>query len=266
MTVFSLMSRRKLAESFEVEIPELADFRYLAPTTWQQPAAVTAVALIVVGAVGSLAIERRQENVPPHVSLKAFPLKISDWSGTDGRLEADVLGELKLTDYLVTTYRTPDNPTPVELYIAYYDSQRTGASMHSPRACLPGGGWQIEDLARHEIPGIRPDGSSLPVNRMLIAQGPDKALVYYWFVQRGRYLTSEYLVKFYNFWDALTKNRTDGALVRVMTPLPEGIDAEDAERRLTEFIRAAEPKVYYHLPQDVVVAEAGPSPGTGSFR
>lgn len=256
MALFSLLSKRKLAQSFEVEIPELSDFRYLVPKGQPKAAALAGMTLIVAGAVGSLAVERRQEDVPAHVSLSTFPLVISEWSGSDGQLGADVLGELKLSDYLMTTYRTPDDPRPVELYIAYYDSQRTGASMHSPRACIPGGGWQIEELSQQEIPGIRADGSPLPVNRMVIARGPDRALVYYWFMQRGRYLTSEYLVKFYNLWDALTRNRTDGALVRVMTPITDSLDTADAEQRLTAFVRAAEPKVYYHLPGDVVVARA----------
>ncbi len=256
MTLFSLMSRRRLAESFAVEIPELSDFRYLVPAGALRPAAVTAVAIIVAGAVGSLAIERRDENIPAHVSLSTFPMVIGDWSGRDGRLEADVLDELKLTDYMVTRYMSDKYPQPVELYIAYYGSQRTGASMHSPRACLPGGGWQIKELSQQDLEGMRADGSPLPVNRMVIGQGSDKALVYYWFVQRGRYLTSEYAVKFYNFWDALTRNRTDGALVRVMTPITDPLDTAEADRRLTEFIRAAEPKVYYHLPQDAAVARA----------
>jgi len=261
MTMFSLMSGRKLAESFAVEIPERRDFRYLVPAGALRPATVAAASLIVAAAVGSLAIERRDENIPAHVSLSTFPMVIGDWSGRDGRLEVDVLDELKLTDYMVTRYMSDKYPQPVELYIAYYGSQRTGASMHSPRACLPGGGWQIEELSQQELEGMRADGSPLPVNRMVIGQGSDKALVYYWFVQRGRYLTSEYAVKFYNFWDALTRNRTDGALVRVMTPITDTLDVAEADRRLTEFIRAAEPKVYYHLPQDAAVTRAAAGGG-----
>lgn len=253
MALFSVLSQRKLADSFAVEIPGLADFRFLVPSAINKPAVVSAVLLILGGALGSLAIERRQEFVPAHVALSAFPLRIGEWSGNDSSLEADVLGELKLTDYLMTTFHSADNPLPVQFYIAYYASQRTGATMHSPRACLPGGGWQIQDLSRAELPGIRPDGLALPVNRMVIGRGSDKALVYYWFVQRGRYVTSEYAVKFYNFWDGLTRNRTDGALVRVMTPLPAGTSVEEADRQLAEFIRAVEPKVYYHLPQDAAV-------------
>ena len=73
--------------------------------------------------------------------------------------------------------------------------------MHSPRACLPGGGWQIETFGEHQVPNVRPDGSALRVNRAVISMGEQRQLVYYWFAQRGRNLTNEYLVKWYIFWD-----------------------------------------------------------------
>lgn len=259
MAAFALLGRRKLSEAFEVEIPELGDFRYLLGGRLQAPG-MAAVALVIVGALGSLAITSRPEVVPTHVSLRSFPLTMEEWSGRDGTLDTDVLQVLKLSDYMVTRYRTPDNPIPVELYVAYYESQRTGASIHSPRACLPGGGWQIEQFTRREIPGARADGSALPVNRVVIGQQGEKALVYYWFMQRGRYLTNEYQLKFFLVWDALTKNRSDGALVRVMVPVPEGTRLEDAERRLDSFVKIAEPKLYYHIPQGTVVAQAGSPP------
>lgn len=255
MGLFSKLAGRRLAETFEVEIPELGDFRFLFQGRQVHGAAAAAMALVVAGAVGSLAIQQRDEDIPAHVSLSTFPLVIGNWSGSEGMIAPDVLEVLKVTDYLVTNYRAANDRMPVELYVAYYDSQRTGASIHSPRACLPGGGWQIEALEREELPGLRADGSALPVNRVVMSQGGDKALVYYWFMQRGRYLTNEYLVKFYNFWDALTLNRTDGALVRVMTPVIEPLGLADADRRLADFIRAAEPRLYYHIPQDVTLPQ-----------
>ena len=105
----------------------------------------------------------------------------------------------------------------VNLYIAYYNSQRKGEAVHSPRACLPGGGWQLSDFdqrtpGRHQI-----DGRPLRVNRTLIALGGQRQLVYYWFQQRGRVITNEFVVKWYLFWDAITRHRTDGALVRLIT-------------------------------------------------
>ncbi len=261
MLLFSLMAGRRLAETFEVEIPALGDFRYLIPPAGLKPPALAALVLVGAGALGSLAIGAREELIPERVSLQRFPLVLGEWNGRDGRLAADVLDVLKPSDYLIANYATRDNPAPVELYVAYYDSQRKDATVHSPRACLPGGGWLITDISQREIPELLPDGAPLPFNRVVIEQSGQKALVYYWFMQRGRYLTSEYLVKWYIFWDALTRNRTDGAMVRVMTMVPEGTDVAAADERVQQFIRAAEPKLYYHIPQEVV-AVGGDGVGT----
>ncbi len=256
MGVFALLGRRKLSQVFEVEIPESRDFRYLLPPSRLTAPVAAAVALVVAGAAGSMAMEAREEIVPQRVALTAFPLVIDQWSGREGRLEQNVLDTLKTSDYLVASYRTPDDPRPVELYVAYYDSQRKEATVHSPRACLPGGGWLITDFSEREIPGMLPDGSALPLNRTLIEQGGQRALVYYWFEQRGRHLTSEWQVKWYIFQDALTMNRTDGALVRLMMPLQEGDTVEGADQHMARFLQAVGPKLYYHLPQEVVVAKA----------
>ena len=89
----------------------------------------------------------------------------------------------------------------------------------------------------------------LTVNRVIIGKGDFKQLVYYWFPQRDRFLTNEYWVKWYIFWDALTRNRTDGALVRLVTPVddsPDGFDA--ADQRLAEFAATMQPKMTPYFP------------------
>lgn len=254
MWFFAKLAGRGLAEAFEVEIPELGDFRYLRPASGLGAPVIAGVALVVAGAVGSMAIAAREERVPEAASLKSFPLVIDKWSGRESYLADDVLQILKPTDYLIATYTTTDDPRPVELYVAYYESQRKDSTVHSPRACLPGGGWKIVDISQQEVSGALADGGALPLNRVMIEKDEQKALVYYWFMQRGRYLTNEYLVKWYIFWDALTRNRTDGAMVRVLMPVADGFGAESADARLAEFIRAVEPKLYYHIPQEEAVA------------
>jgi exosortase D (VPLPA-CTERM-specific) len=261
MTLFALLSGRKLSDAFEVEIPSVGDFRYLLGSGRVKPPVTAALVLLAAGAVGSFAIQNREETIPQHVSLASFPLTFDGWRGEDGTIEGPVLDQLRLTDYLKATYATGSDPRPVELYVAYYDSQRKGASVHSPRACLPGGGWQIEDFAQVEIAGARADGSPLEVNRAVIAKGDAQAVVYYWFMQRGRYLTNEYLVKWFIFWDALTRNRTDGAMVRVMVPAAGGEDVPAAEQQAEKFIRAAEPRLYYHIPQEALIANPDQAAG-----
>ncbi len=257
MAIFSRLNKSNLATTFKVEIPALSDFRYLVPDVALKGPVAAALGLVVAGALASLVMNARTEKVPSHPSLKTFPTVISQWSGLDSELEGRVLNFLNLTEYVLINYQRPTEAIPVELYVAYYESQRTGASIHSPRACLPGGGWQIKELKQIDIDGVRPDDAPLPVNRVVIAQGGNQALVYYWFMQRGRYLTDEYLLKWYIVWDALTEYRTDGALVRVTTPILSATDVEAADRRLTDFIKAAEPKLYYYIPQGPVAAGHG---------
>jgi EpsI family protein len=144
---------------------------------------------------------------------------------------------LKLDDYLLADYIDASG-SPVNLYVAYYSSQRKGESVHSPRSCLPGGGWQMRDFGQRELAGIRYNGQPLRVNRAVIELGDQRSLVYYWFVQRGRIITNEFAVKWYLLWDALTRQRTDGALVRLVEPLRRGESEVQADRDLSAFAAA----------------------------
>jgi EpsI family protein len=136
----------------------------------------------------------------------------------------------------------------VNFYVAYYPSQRSGASAHSPRSCIPGGGWEIQRLQQRTLAGVEVGGAPLTVNRLLIQKGQTKQLVYYYFKQRDRYLTNEYLVKWFLFWDALTRNRTDGALVRFTTLLRPGVPESEGDRRLTELASRLAPRLEAYVP------------------
>jgi len=141
----------------------------------------------------------------------------------------------------------------VNLYVAYYQSQRNGLSIHSPARCIPGGGWQIRSFERRMLrPDNGPSGNvkaAWPVNRVLIEQGSQQALVYYWFQERNRRLTSEYLVRWYLFWDSLTVNRTDGALIRLVVPVPKNANLAALEARLTQFAAASESPLSRFIPE-----------------
>jgi EpsI family protein len=149
-------------------------------------------------------------------------------------------------------YVRPDEGIPVSLWIAYYDSQTQGVSAHSPRACLPGGGWRIESIEEHVVPDVRVDGGSLRVNRAVIAMGEQRQLVYYWFAQRGRNVTNEFAVKWYIFRDGLLMNRSDGALVRITTYVGDADQLPVADARLHKFVRDSDPKLSYFLPGESV--------------
>jgi EpsI family protein len=120
--------------------------------------------------------------------------------------------------------------------------------VHSPRACLPGGGWQLSDFNQRTVTEVTIGSRPLRVNRTLITLGDQRQLVYYWFEQRGRIITNEFVVKWYLFWDALTRHRTDGALVRLITVLPPGGSEADADRRLVDVAKHIAPILTRYIP------------------
>ncbi|GAC1453465.1 MAG: hypothetical protein PVSMB6_07940 [Steroidobacteraceae bacterium] len=192
---------------------------------------LVATALAASAAVASFLVPERVDAHPLRTALAEFPLQLGGWQGRSRPLEAVYLDELKLDDYLLADYGRATG-APVNVWIAYYDSQRKGQSTHSPRACLPGGGWEFSSFGARQL---KLPGATLTVNRAVITHGTDRQLMYYWFQQRGRVVTNEYLVKWYIFHDALTRGRTDGALVRLIVPLPAGAGDEEADRDLTRF-------------------------------
>jgi len=158
------------------------------------------------------------------------------------------LGELKLTDYFIGNFKHKNSNLPVNFYTAWYQEQRKGASIHSPKSCLPGGGWVIRQHTTEAINAIDAAGQPLNVNRVVMQMGEHKQLVYYWFQGRGRNITNEYMAKWYIFWDSLTRNRTDGALVRLITYVPEGSDIAEADQRLVDYLDAFYPLFPDYIP------------------
>ncbi len=155
---------------------------------------------------------------------------------------------MQLDDYVLADY-VNDAGGSANFYVSWYNSQRKGEAVHSPRACLPGGGWQMQQFAQRTLAGIAINGEPLRVNRAIVAQGNQRALVYYWFQQRGRVIDNEFAVKWYLFWDAVTRHRTDGAMVRLMTALPAGGNASEADRQLTEFASRVAPDLPRYIPK-----------------
>lgn len=251
MWLFARFSRprRPLRDVFDFGTPSLAQVRAAARPQRLSAPFIAALVLLIAGVVLAQFTDAREEVVPERPPLTSFPLQVGDWRGRDQGIEQIYLDQLKLSDYIVANYRNPESePGFVNLYVAYYESQRKGASVHSPRSCIPGGGWRITDFSQRQIANVLPDGSQLDVNRALITKGAQRQLVYYWFQQRGRHLTNEYAVKWFLFWDALTRNRSDGALVRVITVLPENSAVEKADAELAEFVKLVHPQLSYYLP------------------
>lgn len=248
---FALLTGRRFADVFEVDVPPLSDFAAFLPRRRPSFSVVALVALFAAVGIGTATFQAREELIPERDELSTFPLLVDSWRGNEVGIEQVYLDTLKLDDYLMAQFGRPGDIYPIELYVAYYDSQRKGASVHSPRACLPGGGWVIDEFDQRQIANVGPDGEPVNVNRVLISLGDNRQLVYYWFQQRGRNLTNEYLVKWFIFWDALTQNRTDGALVRLVTPLEDSESIEAADARMQEFVRDIDPQLAYYIPRDL---------------
>ena len=151
-------------------------------------------------------------------------------------------------DYLVADY-SGGGAAPVNLLIAYYASQTNGSGIHSPEVCIPTGGWEVSGWKTFET-GLRTaSGQALSVNRAIIQKGTDRQLVYYWFEQQGRALTSDYAAKVYTLLDSITQGRTDGALVRLVTPIASGETAATADHRLLGFLELELPRLPQFVPQ-----------------
>jgi exosortase D (VPLPA-CTERM-specific) len=234
-------------EVFGLELPTPAP-RFPAASPRPLPASFKAsLALLVVVAAASLTVPDRAESIPPRVPFALYPDVIGGWSGQRQVIESIYLDELKLDDYYFANFTRAGEPV-INFYVAWYDSQRSGRSAHSPRSCLPGGGWRIESLTQRTLPGAGAGREALTVNRVVIRLGNRRQLVYYWFQQRGRALTNEYAVKLYLLWDALARNRTDGALVRLMMPLPQSGKMAAVDAELAEFAAAAAVTLSPYIP------------------
>ncbi len=214
------------------------------PTTW--PLAGIA-GVITLMAIGAMYVGEREGIIPARAVFSDFPQQVGGWEGQENSLEQIYLDSLKLDDYFLADYKNPLGEQ-IYFYVAYYDSQEAGSAAHSPRACIPGGGWQIEKVTQVSVPEILIGEVPLSVNRLVIKRGDYKQLVYYWFQQRGRVITSEWLVKLYLFQDGLLRQRTDGALVRLTTAIKAGENWTDGDRRLAEFTKTVAPLLSQYVP------------------
>jgi EpsI family protein len=207
--------------------------------------AIVSLLLVLAFTGGAFFITARPHIIPEREPFSLLSMQFGPWQGQRDRYSQDVIDSLKLHDYLLANYQDLSSAERINLYIAYYQTQTLGSAAHSPRTCIPGDGWELESLAQKtfEASGVR-----LTVNRAIIGKGQVKQLVYYWFEQRGRILASEYDVKWYLLVDGFLKRRSDGALLRVITPI-DNRDVQVAEARLIRFVGDSYPRLRAFLPR-----------------
>lgn len=182
------------------------------------------------------------EAIVPHKPLSELPYILGPWMGREQPLADRIVQAVGVSDYTNRIYASQSGPA--QLYVGYYASQRTGDTIHSPKNCLPGAGWDPiqSGYATIAIPG----GRQIVVNEYVIQQGLDKELVFYWYQGRGRVIASEYSGKFWMVADAISRNRTDGALVRLITPMNDG--ESKARARLDDFAQQVFPPLDNLIP------------------
>ena len=194
-------------------------------------------------------MKMRSEITPDRRVFWEFPSEYNGWHGRFEPLSKEVLDILKLSDYVQLNYLHSSSDLPVNFYVAWYESQRKGDGIHSPRLCIPGGGWEIEDLKAYSVPGTQHiNGKPIEVNRSVIRKNKNAQLVYYWFEGRGRDIVDERVAKWFVLQDSMINRRSDGALVRVVTTVPEGESIDAADQRLQQFLKDFYPLIPAYVP------------------
>jgi EpsI family protein len=186
-----------------------------------------------------------QESTPKMRDLETFPATLSPWTQTASYpMEEEVQAVLKADQTINRLYASGNSG--VNLFVAYFRSQKSGVAPHSPKNCLPGSGWAATESGTTsvELAG----GRQLEVNRYIVSRGDSKSLVLYWYQTPYRVIASEYWAKIYLVLDSIRYNRSDTALVRVVVPLPDGREAE-AEAQAKDFIQKSFPSLnsYFNI-------------------
>ncbi len=187
-----------------------------------------------------------REVIAPRQELAGFPTELDGRSSREIVIGQDVRDILGPGDFLNRFYFRPDQPY-IDFFVAYFASQRTGKAIHSPKNCLPGSGWTPTDSGYVQI--RRPDGTPVTVNRYVIGKGLERQIVLYWYQAHDRVVASEYWAKYFLVADAITMNRSDGALVRVITPVNSQEGFDKAQARAVRFAETAFANLGPYIPR-----------------
>jgi len=205
-------------------------------------------AFLLIATAIFLQARTRGEVFPPRQPLPSFPLQLGSWEGTDIAIDDDALQVLGPGDFLLRVYRDEQyTQPPLDLFIAYFPSQRAGDTIHSPKNCLPGAGWLPVQSSRTML--SMANHAPFPVNRYVIAKGEARQLVLYWYWAHDRGVASEYWAKYYLVADSIRMNRSDGSLVRLKTVMSPGESADSAMQRLLPFAERILPRLDDYIPR-----------------
>jgi exosortase D (VPLPA-CTERM-specific) len=245
--VLNRIPSKKEASADEAKLAPAGD----AAGVLQHSPSLLAIAVALAAILLTPPIVRHLGAVPP-VAIKKplaeFPLELFGWQGRRGAMDEAIWDRVGAQEYVIVDYVSPGG-AGLNFYTAYYEYQRkAGDFVHTPRLCLPGAGWFIQEEARRALPLEGGNGATLKFNEMVVNKGGDTMLVYFWFQGRGRNFTSEYLAKFYLMWDGLFRRRTDGALVRLVMSVPDSKKIEPSRETMDKFALAVAKELGLYLP------------------
>ena len=191
------------------------------------------------------------DRIPPSEPLSLMPRNFGPWVSEDIPLTDETLEVLGKGDFLnrIYTFEPSDrnNPVPpISLFIGYFPTQRTGQTMHSPQNCLPGAGWTFDSQKYVHIEDV--NGKPYYVGEYVITNGDVKQLVIYWYQAHGRSIPNEFAAKGHMVLDAIRTNRTDGALVRVITMVMPSESLQAARERVLGFTQQMAPNLPRFVP------------------
>ncbi|MGC9158363.1 MAG: exosortase C-terminal domain/associated protein EpsI [Terracidiphilus sp.] len=204
------------------------------------------VALLLGGTALLLWTRPDADRNPACQPLSQLPAVIGEWTGVDQPIDEETLRVLGDGEFLSRLYARSAQAAPIGLFIGYFPTQRTGQTIHSPRHCLPGAGWSFESSRYVHL--VDAAGKSHLVGEYIIANGDMRQFVIYWYQAHGRSVANEYMAKMYMVIDAIRTNRTDGALVRVITPILPGQGVAAARQRAEAFTRQLAPLLPRFIP------------------
>ncbi|HET9099930.1 MAG TPA: EpsI family protein [Acidobacteriaceae bacterium] len=204
------------------------------------------VALLLAGAVLLLHARGDSDLIPASAPLSQVSQVIDGWRGSDLPIDQETRDVLGPGDFLSRMYTQQGQTLPIGLFIGYFPTQRSGVTIHSPKHCLPGAGWAFE--SSHYVNLRDANGQNHRVGEYIIGNGEMRQFVIYWYQAHGRSVANEYIAKFYLVTDAILRHRTDGALVRVLTPIGSMENTATARARVEAFTAQLIPSLPRFIP------------------
>ncbi|MCK5097875.1 MAG: EpsI family protein [Desulfobacteraceae bacterium] len=183
------------------------------------------------------------EIIRPNKSFDSFPLKFGKWQGVKSKLDKEIYNSLGVDDYFFANYRSTQGEI-VNLYIGFYQTQKEGDLIHSPKNCMPALGWNIIDTSIEKVNLTNTDTQNFA--KLLLQKGSEKQIVLYWFQSRGRIISSGYMQKIWLVIDSITKHRTDGSFVRLISMVTD--NEEESLELLIEFAKNIYPSLNEFIP------------------